>query len=294
MAHVRKRFGQHFLSDSIVIGSLLRAIGPSRGDRILEIGTVRVAISRQLTELEDVDYIVGSSDGAGAYLAITLQGTYASGQSNAMAANDRLTIYSYTGAFIGTQIAGTASSFFQKSAENTIYNTNANGVILNGDNSSATTTLETGFTLQLAGKTFAEDDIISSVAGKKVQFPTITDGVASLLNDADQIIIVPGYGMAVAQAQQTVSELTRRLRAKSKKVRFGIHPVAGRLPGHMNVLLAEAKVPYDIVLEMDEINDDFSDTDVVIVIGSNDIVNPAAQDDPNSCLLYTSPSPRDS
>ena len=109
-----------------------------------------------------------------------------------------------------------------------------------------------------------------------------TDGVASLLNDADQIIIVPGYGMAVAQAQQTVSELTRRLRAKSKKVRFGIHPVAGRLPGHMNVLLAEAKVPYDIVLEMDEINDDFPDTDVVIVIGSNDIVNPAAQDDPNS------------
>ena len=108
------------------------------------------------------------------------------------------------------------------------------------------------------------------------------DGVASLLNDSDQIIIVPGYGMAVAQAQQTVSELTRRLRAKSKKVRFGIHPVAGRLPGHMNVLLAEAKVPYDIVLEMDEINDDFPDTDVVIVIGSNDIVNPAAQDDPNS------------
>ena len=109
-----------------------------------------------------------------------------------------------------------------------------------------------------------------------------SDGVASLLNDADQIIIVPGYGMAVAQAQQTVSELTRRLRSKSKKVRFGIHPVAGRLPGHMNVLLAEAKVPYDIVLEMDEINDDFPDTDVVIVIGSNDIVNPAAQDDPNS------------
>ena len=108
------------------------------------------------------------------------------------------------------------------------------------------------------------------------------DGVASLLNDADQIIIVPGYGMAVAQAQQTVSELTRRLRSKSKKVRFGIHPVAGRLPGHMNVLLAEAKVPYDIVLEMDEINDDFPDTDVVIVIGSNDIVNPTAQDDPNS------------
>jgi hypothetical protein len=88
--------------------------------------------------------------------------------------------------------------------------------------------------------------------------------------------------MAVAQAQQAVSELTRKLRAAGKEVRFAIHPVAGRLPGHMNVLLAEAKVPYDIVLEMDEINDDFPDTDVVIVIGSNDIVNPAAQDDPNS------------
>jgi len=108
------------------------------------------------------------------------------------------------------------------------------------------------------------------------------DGVAAALEEADSVIIVPGYGMAVAQAQQSVSELTRRLRAAGKEVRFGIHPVAGRLPGHMNVLLAEAKVPYDYVLEMDEINDDFPDTDVVIVIGSNDIVNPAAQEDPNS------------
>ena len=108
------------------------------------------------------------------------------------------------------------------------------------------------------------------------------DGVAAALNDADSVIIIPGYGMAVAQAQQSVSELTRKLRAKGKNVRFAIHPVAGRLPGHMNVLLAEAKVPYDIVLEMDEINDDFPETDVAIVIGSNDIVNPAAQEDPNS------------
>ncbi|MGV8987388.1 MAG: NAD(P)(+) transhydrogenase (Re/Si-specific) subunit beta [Cypionkella sp.] len=108
------------------------------------------------------------------------------------------------------------------------------------------------------------------------------DGVAAALNDADSVIIIPGYGMAVAQAQQSVSELTRKLRAQGKKVRFAIHPVAGRLPGHMNVLLAEAKVPYDIVLEMDEINDDFPTTDVAIVIGSNDIVNPAAQEDPNS------------
>jgi NAD(P) transhydrogenase subunit beta len=108
------------------------------------------------------------------------------------------------------------------------------------------------------------------------------DGVAAALKEAESIVIVPGYGMAVAQAQQSVSELTRKLRADGKSVRFAIHPVAGRLPGHMNVLLAEARVPYDIVLEMDEINDDFPKTDVVIVIGSNDIVNPAAQDDPNS------------
>jgi NAD(P) transhydrogenase subunit beta len=108
------------------------------------------------------------------------------------------------------------------------------------------------------------------------------DGVATALNEADSVIIVPGYGMAVAQAQQSGQRADAQAARKGKEVRFAIHPVAGRLPGHMNVLLAEAKVPYDIVLEMDEINDDFPDTDVVIVIGSNDIVNPAAQDDPNS------------
>ncbi len=118
------------------------------------------------------------------------------------------------------------------------------------------------------------------IAGEQIAIDA--DGVAAALNDADSVIIVPGYGMAVAQAQQSVSELTRKLRAKGKEVRFAIHPVAGRLPGHMNVLLAEAKVPYDIVLEMDEINEDFPNTDVAIVIGSNDIVNPAAQEDPNS------------
>ncbi|MEM7731469.1 MAG: NAD(P)(+) transhydrogenase (Re/Si-specific) subunit beta [Pseudomonadota bacterium] len=119
-----------------------------------------------------------------------------------------------------------------------------------------------------------------AVEGEQVAIDA--DGVAAALNEASSVVIVPGYGMAVAQAQQAVSELTNKMRAKGKNVRFAIHPVAGRLPGHMNVLLAEAKVPYDIVLEMDEINDDFPDTDVVIVIGSNDIVNPAAQDDPNS------------
>jgi NAD(P) transhydrogenase subunit beta len=114
------------------------------------------------------------------------------------------------------------------------------------------------------------------VSGEQIAIDA--EGVAAALNDADSVVIIPGYGMAVAQAQQSVSELTRKLRAKGKTVRFAIHPVAGRLPGHMNVLLAEAKVPYD----MDEINDDFPSTDVAIVIGSNDIVNPAAQEDPNS------------
>jgi proton-translocating NAD(P)+ transhydrogenase subunit beta len=108
------------------------------------------------------------------------------------------------------------------------------------------------------------------------------ESVAELLTAADRVVITPGYGMAVAQAQYGVAELTRKLRDHGVDVRFGIHPVAGRLPGHMNVLLAEAKVPYDIVLEMDEINDDFSSTAVVLVIGANDTVNPAATEDPSS------------
>ena len=111
---------------------------------------------------------------------------------------------------------------------------------------------------------------------------TSSEEVAHLLSDAKEVVIVPGYGMAVSQAQGVVSEITQRLRAKKINVRFGIHPVAGRLPGHMNVLLAEARVPYDIVLEMDEINDDLPHADVVLVIGANDIVNPGALDDPNS------------
>ena len=117
--------------------------------------------------------------------------------------------------------------------------------------------------------------------GREVN-PISAEDTAQLLKDADQVVIVPGYGMAVAQAQYPIAAISEKLRARGVKVRFAIHPVAGRMPGHMNVLLAEAKVPYDIVLEMDEINPDFPETDAVLVIGANDIVNPSAQTDPDS------------
>lgn len=122
----------------------------------------------------------------------------------------------------------------------------------------------------------------AALDGDQTVHETSVEELAEELRNADSVIIVPGYGMAVAQAQNGVSEITKSLRDRGVKVRFGIHPVAGRLPGHMNVLLAEAHVPYDIVLEMDEINDDFPETDVVLVIGANDTVNPAAAEDPSS------------
>ena len=109
--------------------------------------------------------------------------------------------------------------------------------------------------------------------------PTHVGEVVSMLEEAKQVVIIPGYGMAVAQAQHPIREIVERLQKNGTTVRFAIHPVAGRLPGHMNVLLAEARLPYDLVLEMDEINEDFPDTDVVLVIGANDIVNPGAQTD---------------
>lgn len=129
---------------------------------------------------------------------------------------------------------------------------------------------------------FGNDAQVASSEEQGEHRETTAEEVAELLKGASSVIITPGYGMAVAQAQYPVAEITQKLRERGVNVRFGIHPVAGRLPGHMNVLLAEAKVPYDIVLEMDEINDDFADTDVVLVIGANDTVNPAAMEDPNS------------
>ncbi|OUS04718.1 NAD(P) transhydrogenase subunit beta [Gammaproteobacteria bacterium 42_54_T18] len=131
---------------------------------------------------------------------------------------------------------------------------------------------------------FGQSVGVSSTAdgGPKETVSTTADEVAGMLADASAVVIVPGYGMAVAQAQNTVYDITRLLKDKGVSVRFGIHPVAGRLPGHMNVLLAEAKVPYDIVMEMDEINEDLPETDVVLVIGANDIVNPGASEDPGS------------
>lgn len=129
---------------------------------------------------------------------------------------------------------------------------------------------------------FGQEVVISGDEEQGEHREMNAEDVADMLKNSTSVIITPGYGMAVAQAQYPVHEITEKLRGMGVEVRFGIHPVAGRLPGHMNVLLAEAKVPYDIVLEMDEINDDFSDTDTVLVIGANDTVNPAAQEDPNS------------
>ncbi len=199
-------------------------------------------------------HLVMAIGGADMPVVVSMLNSYsgwAAAATGFMLGNDLLIV---TGALVGS--SGAILSYIMCRA----MNRNFVSVILGGFGGSQ------GPTMDIEGEMIAID----------------AENVGGLINDAESVIIVPGYGMAVAQAQASISELTKRLISSGKLVRFAIHPVAGRLPGHMNVLLAEAKVPYDIVLEMDEINSDFPQTDVTIVIGSNDIVNPAAQDDPNS------------
>jgi len=204
-------------------------------------------------------HMVMAIGGADMPVVVSMLNSYSGWAASAtgfMLANDLLIV---TGALVGS--SGAILSFIMCRA----MNRNFVAVIAGGFGTGGGTTATAGD---------VEDQ------GEVIQIHT--DEVADLLLNAKEVMIIPGYGMAVAQAQHTVHEITQTLRDKKINVRFGIHPVAGRMPGHMNVLLAEAKVPYDIVYEMDEINDDFPDIDVSIIIGANDIVNPSAQDDPNS------------
>ena len=201
-------------------------------------------------------HLVASIGGADMPVVVSMLNSYsgwAAAAAGFMLSNDLLIV---TGALVGS--SGAILSYIMCKAMNRSFIS----VIAGGfgsDGTASTTSDETGEHREISAEETAE-----------------------MLRSSRSVIITPGYGMAVAQAQYPVAEITEKLRARGINVRFGIHPVAGRLPGHMNVLLAEAKVPYDVVLEMDEINDDFSDTDTVLVIGANDTVNPAAQDDPGS------------
>ncbi|MDP1667773.1 NAD(P)(+) transhydrogenase (Re/Si-specific) subunit beta [Phaeovulum sp.] len=244
----KKLPGGHYLNAAAAIGSLVLLVLFFNGA-----GIWSLALMTLLAFFIGYHLIMGIG-GADMPVVVSMLNSYSGWAAAAIGftlSNDLLIV---TGALVGS--SGAILSYIMCRAMNRSFIS----VILGGFGNVA------GPAMEIAGEMVAID----------------AEGVAAALNDADSVIIIPGYGMAVAQAQQSVSELTRKLRAKGKTVRFAIHPVAGRLPGHMNVLLAEAKVPYDIVLEMDEINEDFPSTDVAIVIGSNDIVNPAAQEDPGS------------
>ncbi|MGO4908978.1 NAD(P)(+) transhydrogenase (Re/Si-specific) subunit beta [Pseudorhodobacter sp. W20_MBD10_FR17] len=244
----KKLPGGHILNATAAIGSVLMLI------MYLQSASVVALIVMTLLAFFIGYHLIMGIGGADMPVVVSMLNSYSGWAAAAIGfslSNDLLIV---VGALVGS--SGAILSYIMCKAMNRSFIS----VILGGFGGT------TGPAMEISGEQIAID----------------TEGVAAALNEADSIVIIPGYGMAVAQAQQAVSELTRKLRAKGKNVRFAIHPVAGRLPGHMNVLLAEAKVPYDIVLEMDEINDDFPSTDVAIVIGSNDIVNPAAQEDPNS------------
>jgi NAD(P) transhydrogenase subunit beta len=205
-------------------------------------------------------HMVMAIGGADMPVVVSMLNSYsgwAAAATGFMLSNDLLIV---TGALVGS--SGAILSYIMCNAMNRSFIS----VIAGGFGTTAAAPKPTGDAAQPAGEVT----------------PVNATETAELLREAKNVIIVPGYGMAVAQAQHTVFEITKHLREKGVNVRFGIHPVAGRMPGHMNVLLAEAKVPYDIVFEMDELNDDFPATDVTMVIGANDIVNPAAQDDPTS------------
>ena len=240
--------GRHILNSIAVVASLILLVMYINSSQLW---TLYVML---LIALLVGAHLVAAIGGADMPVVVSMLNSYsgwAAAATGFLLGNDLLIV---TGALVGS--SGAILSYIMCKAMNRHFVS----VILGGFGN------ETGPAMDIDGEQVAIDSV----------------GVANALEEASSVVIVPGYGMAVAQAQQSVAELTRRLIKNGTSVRFGIHPVAGRLPGHMNVLLAEAKVPYDIVLEMDEINDDFPNTDVVIVIGSNDIVNPAAQEDPNS------------
>ncbi|MEG3641075.1 Re/Si-specific NAD(P)(+) transhydrogenase subunit beta [Magnetococcus sp. PR-3] len=247
---------RHMINFALIIVSIVL------GKMFMEAGSGTSAMTYLLIMLA-ISFFIGwhlvmAIGGADMPVVVSMLNSYsgwAAAATGFMLANDLLIV---TGALVGS--SGAILSYIMCRAMNRSFIS----VILGGFG-------ETGGTSAAPG-----DD------GPKEVIATSHDELAEMLTDASEVIIVPGYGMAVAQAQHPVYEITKILRDKGIKVRFGIHPVAGRLPGHMNVLLAEAKVPYDVVLEMDELNDDFPDTTVSLIIGANDIVNPGAQTDTNS------------
>ena len=238
----------------VIYCGYLFAVSPT-----LEAGMVPLIIMTVISLLFGI-HMVMAIGGADMPVVVSMLNSYsgwAAAATGFMLSNDLLIV---TGALVGS--SGAILSYIMCRA----MNRNFISVIAGGFGSDGGKVVTAGGAAQPAGE-------VVSVSALET---------AELLREAKNVIIVPGYGMAVAQAQHTVYEITKLLREKGINVRFGIHPVAGRMPGHMNVLLAEAKVPYDIVMEMDELNDDFPTTDVTMVIGANDIVNPGAQDDPNS------------